>query len=183
MQKVAQLVGPVPHVGEHAPRFDQLEVSQRDCSREGVPAVVIHCSIHSYREAKTDEWRKVLGVSSFHHQARRPFQVVNLKPDHPVMKGFPAKWPDDPDELYEIKTVWPACTPLAESITPNKPNDKHVSIWLNTCGKGRVFGTTLGHLNDTMRRPEYLDLVTRGLLWACGKLDDDGQPKAGYGKN
>jgi hypothetical protein len=27
----------------------------------------------------------------------------------------------------------------------------------------------------------YLDLVTRGLLWACNKLDDDGKPKPGYG--
>src|ERR1051326_107385 len=120
---------------------------------DGVPAVVIHCSIHSYRNSTTDEWRKVLGVSSYRHQARRPFEVIALKPDHPVLKGFPAKWQDGPDELYEIKTVWPTCVPLAESITPNKPDDKHVSIWLNTCGKGRVFGTTPGHLDETMQRP------------------------------
>ena len=28
----------------------------------------------------------------------------------------------------------------------------------------------------------YLDLVTRGLFWACHKLDADGKPKEGYGK-
>jgi hypothetical protein len=33
-----------------------------------------------------------------------------------------------------------------------------------------------------MSDPVYLDLVTRGLLWACDKLDKDGKPKAGYGK-
>src|SRR6266496_6202905 len=49
---------------------------------EGVPAVVIHCSIHSYRLSKTDEWRKLLGVSSYQHQARRPFEVVTLQPEH-----------------------------------------------------------------------------------------------------
>jgi hypothetical protein len=27
----------------------------------------------------------------------------------------------------------------------------------------------------------YLDLVTRGMLWACDKLDDSGKPKPGYG--
>ena len=54
---------------------------------------------------------------------------------------------------------------------------------MNTYGKARVFGTTLGHANETMQRDVYLDLVTRGLLWACGKLDEDGKPKAGYGKN
>src|SRR5215475_2271791 len=37
---------------------------------EGVPAVVLHCSIHSYRNSTTDEWRKVLGVSSYRHQQR-----------------------------------------------------------------------------------------------------------------
>jgi hypothetical protein len=33
-----------------------------------------------------------------------------------------------------------------------------------------------------MKRDVYLDLVTRGLLWACDKLDENGKPKAGYGK-
>lgn len=148
---------------------------------EGVPAVVLHCSIHSYRNSSTDEWRKVLGVSSYRHQTFRPFTVVNVKPEHPVMNGFPAQWQDDPDELYEIKKVWPECIPLAESLTPKNESDRHPSIWVNTCGKGRVFGTTLGHSNQTMQRDLYLDLLTRGLLWACDKLGEDGKPKDGYG--
>ena len=148
---------------------------------DGVPAVVLHCAIHSYRYSKTDEWRQVLGVSSVRHQSRRPFEVVTVKPDHPVMKGFPPRWQDDPDELYEILKVWPGCTPLAEGITPDKPSDKHPVIWVNTYGKGRVFGTTIGHGNETVQRAEYLDLVTRGLLWTCDKLDADGKPKPGYG--
>jgi type 1 glutamine amidotransferase len=44
----------------------------------------------------------------------------------------------------------------------------------------RVFGTTIGHHNETMRQETYLDLVTRGLLWAAGKLDESGKPKPGY---
>jgi hypothetical protein len=32
-----------------------------------------------------------------------------------------------------------------------------------------------------MQSPVYLDLVTRGLLWACEKINEDGTPKAGYG--
>ena len=53
-------------------------------------------------------------------------------------------------------------------------------IWVNTYGAGKVFGTTLGHGNATMQDPVYLDLVTRGLLWTCDKLDANGQPKPGY---
>ena len=148
----------------------------------GVPAVVIHCSMHSYRASSTDEWRKLLGVSSYHHQVKRQFDVVVLKPEQPIMKGFPLKWAHEPDELYKIKKVWPTCTPLAESITPGKDTDRHPCIWINTYGKARVFGTTLGHDNATMERPEYLDLVSRGLLWACGKLEKDGSIKPGYEK-
>jgi hypothetical protein len=30
--------------------------------------------------------------------------------------------------------------------------------------------------------PRYLELITRGLLWSIGKLNDDGTPFAGYAK-
>lgn len=147
----------------------------------GVPAVVIHCAIHSYREAQTDEWRKLLGVSSMRHQARRGFEVVNVKPEHPIMKDFPAKWQDPEDELYEIIKLWPNATPLAKSITPKKPEDQHPSIWINNYGKCKVFGTTLGHFDNVMKTDVYLNTLSRGLLWACDKLDDKGEPKAGFG--
>jgi type 1 glutamine amidotransferase len=95
------------------------------------------------------------------------------------MKGFPMKWLDKTDELYKNEKLWPNFVPLAESYgVETKTN--HAVIWLNQVGKGRVFGTTLGHSNATMSDPIYLDLVTRGLLWACDKLDENGKPKAGF---
>jgi type 1 glutamine amidotransferase len=147
----------------------------------GVPAVMIHCSIHSYREAPTDEWRKLLGVTSPAHQARKPFEVKNLKPEHPVMKGFPATWEPPNGELYEIEKVWPNCVPLAQAFGTRNQKD-NVCIWVNTYGKARVFGTTIGHFNEEMNNPTFLDLVTRGLLWSINKLDDDGKAKPGWGK-
>ncbi|MEM7391555.1 MAG: hypothetical protein AAF492_04335, partial [Verrucomicrobiota bacterium] len=57
----------------------------------------------------------------------------------------------------------------------------HSCVWVNTYEKSKVFATTLGHHNVTMEATEYLDLVARGLLWACGKLNDDGTPAEGFG--
>ncbi|MDB6110258.1 MAG: Heme-binding protein [Pedosphaera sp.] len=145
----------------------------------GIPAVTLHCSTHSYRMSTTDEWRKLLGVSSYQHEKRRSFEVFNLKPEHPIMKGFPAQWHDTEDELYEIKKLWPDCVPLGKGVGETKA--EHVCIWANTYGKARVFGTSLGHGNDTVKDAVYLDLVSRGLLWACNKLDENGKPLAGYG--
>ncbi len=149
-------------------------------SHGGVPAVMLHCSTHSYRFSTSDEWRKLLGVSSYQHGAKHTFEIFNLKPEHPVMKGFPEKWQDSPDELYQIKRTWPDCVPLGKGLSSKEAGQ--TVIWLNTYGKARVFGTTLGHANETMQSEVYLDLVTRGLLWACDKLDAEGKPKAGYGK-
>ncbi|MDA1273903.1 MAG: ThuA domain-containing protein [Verrucomicrobia bacterium] len=145
----------------------------------GVPAVMLHCSTHSYRTAKTDEWRKTLGLSSYSHEKRRDLNVVNLRPEHPVMKRFPAEWLDPEDELYKNEKIWPNFVPLAEAYGQDTQRN-HVCIWLNTYGKARVFATTLGHQNSTMKDPVYLDLITRGLLWTVGKLEENGDPAAGY---
>ena len=36
----------------------------------------------------------------------------------------------------------------------------------------RVFATTLGHNTETVADERYLELVTRGLCWAAGRLED-----------
>jgi len=137
----------------------------------GVPAVMLHCSTHSYRTATTDEWRKCLGISSYSHEALRALQVTNLRPDHPVMRGFPQSWPAPADELYKVSAIWPNVVPLAQAYGQETLTN-HVVVWANSYGSGRIFATTLGHANTTVGHQVYLDLVTRGLLWACGKLDD-----------
>jgi len=147
---------------------------------EGLPAVVVHCSTHSYRQASTDEWRKLIGQSSFSHETKRDLDVKPINAEHPIMKGFPAVWHDAGDELYKNEKLWPNFVPLAQAYGQDTKKD-HVCIWANTYGKGKVFGTTLGHSNETMSSDVYLDLVTRGLLWATGHLNDDGTPAKGYG--
>ncbi len=147
---------------------------------EGIPAVMLHCSTHSYRAAKTDEWRKAVGQTSFSHEGARDLEVKAVDTTHPVMKGFPQQWLDRKDELYKNEKLWPDVIPLATAYGVETKKD-HVVIWVNKYGRGQVFATTLGHSNATMQDPVYLDLVARGLLWSCGKLDNEGQPLPGYG--
>lgn len=147
--------------------------------RDGVGAVVVHCAMHTFRALKDDDWRKFLGVTSRRHGPQQPLEVKNLKPDNPIMKGFPAVWTTGNEELYAIEKVWPGATPLAQAYATDNKRD-HPVIWTNTCGSGRVFGTTLTHHTHHMKDPAYLDMFTRGLLWSCNKLTDDGKPKPGY---
>lgn len=145
----------------------------------GVPGVFLHCSAHSYRMGSTDAWRATLGLRSMSHDKGRDLKVKNVNAKHPVMTGFPAEWLDAKDELYRNEKVWPTVTALGTAFSEESKKD-HVVIWVNEFSKTRVFATTLGHANATMESPEYLGLVTRGLLWSCDKLDANGKPKAGY---
>lgn len=148
--------------------------------KAGVPGVIIHCSLHSYREADTDEWRQFLGVTSMRHQQKDEVDVKNMAPNHPIMKDFPKSWHTPTAELYEILKVWPNAQVLGQAYGSRTKQD-HPCIWTNTYGKARVFGTSLGHYNEMMNEDVYLDVVTRGVLWAAGKLNDNGKPAKGYG--
>lgn len=148
--------------------------------KAGVPAVMLHCSSHSYRNAPTEEWRQAVGITSRSHETRRDLVVKSLKTNHPIMRGFPDEWPITKDECYKNEKVWPNVTPLA-TVYGEETKQDHIAIWTNTYGKGRIFTVTPGHFNATMASPVYLDLITRGLLWTVGKLNDDGTAATGYG--
>jgi len=135
--------------------------------REGVPAVLIHCAMHCYRTG-TDKWFEFAGVQSPNHGPHYAYTVENKRPDDPILEGFGARWEVPKGELYNTIKTWPTAAVLAEA--PRKPDQApQVCIWTNQYGQGRVFGTTIGHYNETMAEPVYLNMVTRGLLWAAGR--------------
>lgn len=137
---------------------------------EGVPAVVIHCAMHTYRAAKIDDWREFLGVTSRRHDHQSNYAVKKIVPDHPIMKVFPDDWVTPKDELYIIEKLWPTATALATSVSERSGKAQPV-IWVNQYGKARVFGTTYGHSDATFADPVFTDLLAHGLLWAAGKLE------------
>lgn len=135
--------------------------------KAGVPSMVIHCAMHTYRAAEFDDWRQFLGVTSKHHEHQSRYPVKIVAPDHPIMKGFPRDWITPKDELYIVKHLWPTATALATSKSERSEEEQPV-VWVNQYGKARVFGTTYGHSDDTFRDPVFIDLLTRGFRWAAG---------------
>jgi len=139
-----------------------------DVHRNGVPAVVIHCAMHTYRSAKVDDWREFLGVTSRHHEHQSRYAVEVTEKDHPITKGIPEGYKTPMDELYIVEKVWPNTKVLATSKS-EKTGEVQPVFWTNNFGKARVFGTTYGHSNDTFTDPIFLATVVRGIVWAAGK--------------
>ena len=149
--------------------------------RNGTPAVFLHCAMHSYRTSDAaDIWREWIGAKSTFHESQAVLEVKNVESKHPVMAGFPASWKTpEPDELYRVEKLWDSAIVLG-SVHSEKAKADNPVIWVNKVGEVRTFACSLGHGNKVVSSQEYLDLVGRGLLWVCGKLESNGKPAAGY---
>jgi type 1 glutamine amidotransferase len=151
--------------------------------RDGLPGVVLHCGMHSYRGEgypKETEWFKFTGLNTNGHGPQLPIEVAFTDKDSEITKGM-ADWKTINEELYNNLTgkLLDTAKPLArgKQIVKDKTGTEKtadcVVVWTNEyAGKAKVFATTLGHNNATVEDPKYLDLVTRGLLWSVGKLDE-----------
>jgi len=141
-------------------------------AHETVPAVHLHCAIHSFR---TDAWTEHLGIQSNRHGPHVPVSLEIKAQDHPITKPL-KDWVTGKEELYnnvEIHDI----TPLilgTQTYKHGKEEKTDVAIvaWTNTKSGAPSFSTTLGHFNENVADPRYLTLITRGALWACGKIDD-----------
>lgn len=168
--------------------------------RSGTPAVNLHCAMHSYRwgdyqkpvpaGADNAGWFEMLGLQSTGHGPQQPIEVTFVDRVHPIARKL-ADWKTTNEELYNNIQLLPTARVVAtgRQLVPPKPKPGEpvdqaaqpreataVVAWTNEYGpnKTRIFSTSLGHNNDTVADGRYLDLVTRGLLWAAGRLDDGG---------
>ena len=174
--------------------------------KSGVPAVNLHCAMHSYRwgdfrqpvdlGADNSVWYEMIGIQSTGHGPQSPIEI-SFSSDNPITKGL-EDWKTGNEELYNNIRVYAGTSVLANGdqlMHPKKKELKNnpkakprqakaVVAWTNEYGpnKTKIFSTSLGHNNDTVGDDRYLDFVTRGLLWSTGNLSADGKPNVAYAK-
>lgn len=180
-----------------------------DAHLQGVPAVNIHCAMHSYRwddfrkpvnpGADNAGWFEMIGLQSTGHGPKEPIDITFTDKKHPITVGM-ADWSTGGEELYNNVQIFATAHPLAsgkQMVPPRKkkgqpadPKAKPTEVnavvaWTNEYGanKTKTFSTTIGHFNETVADDRYLDLVSRGLLWVTGHLGEDGKATDGYGKD
>jgi len=135
---------------------------RRQTEELGVPAVVIHCSLHSFRD--TNSWWPFVGLRTRSHEPLRPMEQRRVG-EHPVLDGIPADWRIADDELY-INLAFDA-QPLLTSR--GEKGATHVTAWLKMHGESAVFGTTLGHTRTTLEDPAFQQLLANAVLYLTGQ--------------
>ena len=91
------------------------------------------------------------------------------------------------DEIYQITMFSRANTRVLMRLDPSKLDLKNPRVhrtdhdfavaWAKMYGKGRVFYSTLGHVEANWDRPEFQAMVTGAITWAVGLVDADVTPR------
>lgn len=114
------------------------------------------------------------------HGPQHEFVVEAYSPEHPVMKGLPEKWLHVEDELYsELRGPAKNMEILATAYAAREQNGTERNepvLFTITYGEGRVFHTTLGHVDNqkvfpAMQCAGFITTLQRGAEWAAtGKV-------------
>jgi hypothetical protein len=152
-----------------------------------VPAVMLHCPIHLYQYAEDDApavWWDFVGAVSYAHEKKdhpntSPYTIEVLEKQHPIMTNYPASWRTPSGELYLIVDMHDNATVLSHAYSVE--TDAYTeTAWAHEYEGVRVFTSSLGHHNAAMGSDVNLNLIASGVLWAAGKLDEEGSPAPGY---
>ena len=152
-----------------------------------VPAVMLHCPIHLYQYAEGDAptaWWNFTGAVSYVHEKDNhpntsPYTIEVLEPQNPIMKNYPRSWRTPAGELYLIVDLDDDATPLSHAYSVETDSYTETA-WTHEYEGVRVFTSSLGHHNASMGSDVNLNLIASGVLWAAGKLQEDGSPAPGY---
>ncbi len=151
--------------------WDSIAPTQADALldfvAQGKGFLPIHCASYCFRN--NPEVVKLIGGQFWRH-TMDTIQPVWTKPDHPALAGVqPFKaW----DETYLHEKLQPDNIILTErTIQADQAKDKpgkttEPYTWVRTHGKGRVFYTAYGHDERTWSKPEFQQLLEKGILWA-----------------
>lgn len=153
-----------------------------DAHLNGVPAINLHCAMHSYRWGDYkkavepgDEnagWFEMVGIQSARHGPHNPVSISYLDTDHPITKGL-ENWTTPVGELYDNIRVFENTKILAmgSQRAYNKKVKDAAVLWTNLYGplKTKIVSISIGHSSHEMLTEHFSSILIRSVLWATNK--------------
>ena len=164
-------------VRRRAPKTEQLTLV-REFLAAGKPLVGIRTACHAFHtrgkhDEGHDEWQafdpEVLGGNYTGHHGNGPKTSITLAPDaagHPVLSGVSAAALLGNGSLYKVSPLAKSATPLLIGNVEKQPPEP--IAWVHSYRGGRVFYTSLGHVDD-FKNAEFNRLLVNAVLWGLNR--------------
>jgi type 1 glutamine amidotransferase len=175
---------------------DTLKKSYEDYVSAGGGMVSVHAANNAF--AGWDAYNKMIGIGGWRgrtekdgsywfwkdgalasdpsagpagsHGQRTPFLVTVRDASHPILRGLPATWMHQGDELYaRLRGPGPKdvlATAFSDPANAGSGRDEPM-LMANAFGKGRIFHTTLGHDINGISSVDFGVTLQRGTEWAA----------------
>ncbi len=162
--------------------FDTDE--QRLAFRRYIEAGGGFVGVHSVTGTERNwKWFKMMIGETFSWHAKgQKFNVKNIDPTHPSMKGVPAVWERE-DECYFGKELYPGMkvlmvhdlhtlqTDQADLILKNAGSfaNYYPAVWYQNFEGGNIWITTLGHSKESYQDPVYKNHLLQGIKFVANQ--------------
>ncbi len=140
-----------------------------DFADAGKGLLLVHPALW-YNWSDWPEYNQVLcGGGSRGHDRYGEFEVTVTDPNHPLMRGLPAKFSVS-DELYWFEAD-PKGTPLKVLATAHSPskNKTFPMVFIVEHPHAHIVGIALGHDGATHNHPAYQRLLQNAVQWTAAK--------------
>jgi uncharacterized protein len=108
--------------------------------------------------------------------------IIVEDPSFPGMQQFPQSFVLR-DEIYQLKNYSRDKVRVLMRLDANKLDLKNKNVhrtdrdfavtWAKTYGKGRVYYTSLGHVEANWDKPEFQQMMTEAIEWTMGLVNGD----------
>lgn len=133
----------------------------------GKPVVALRTASHGFQTYLEFD-KQVLGGNYKNHYGKgeaTKVTVIDKAKDHPILRGVKGPF-ESSGTLYKVSPLEAGTTPLLMGTFQDKPAEP--VAWTNTYKGGRIFYTSLGHIDD-FKTPQFRTLLSNAILWAADK--------------
>jgi len=134
------------------------------------------------------EYGELIGGYFDGHPWAQEVSIDIEDPDHPATRPYGNSFRIG-EEIYQfrafsrdrVRVLMTLDTRTADLGAPgvNRPDGDFALAWVRNFGRGRVFYTALGHVDDTWRDARFQMMLGNAIQWLAGDLPGDATPRSG----
>lgn len=153
---------------------DVLNTRQQNAFKRFIQGGGGYVGLHAAADTEYDWYwyGKLVGAYFLSHPEQQKVKVIKMPSENPALDvTVPENW-ERFDELYNYKKISDDIKVLYKldetSYQGGANGNDHPWVWYHDFDGGRSFYTGMGHTDESYSEKEFMELLTKGILYAIG---------------